>query len=129
MEAKAIRSCRLVRCLAIGGALWMITAPASAEERKPSFMHGVGQVIGGLVFEFPRTVVEATLDGPPVAGTLVGVLAGVARAVQTTFRGFEEMSASVDPWGIKSASRNTTVSGPVAKWPSDRKTVSGTHTK
>ena len=46
-------------------------------------MHGAAKIIGGLIFEWPKTIVDATVEGPPIAGTMVGVLAGAARAVQT----------------------------------------------
>ena len=49
----------------------------------------------------PKTVLEATLDGPPVVGTVVGVLAGTARALQTVVGGFVEMANGCDLWGTK----------------------------
>ena len=80
----------------------MAAAPVIAETKaEPSFLHGVGQVIGGIVFELPKTVLEATLEGPPVVGTVVGLLAGTARAFQTTVGGVVEMAAGFDPWGTK----------------------------
>ena len=81
-------------------------SPAAAETQSdPSFLHGVGQVIAGVLFELPKTVLDATLTGPPVAGTLVGVLAGTARALQTTAAGVVEMAAGFNPWGIKRTRR------------------------
>ena len=73
----------------------------AAQQSDPSFLHGVGQVIAGLLFELPKTVLDATLTGPPVAGTMVGLLAGTARALQVTAGGLVEMSAGFDPWGTK----------------------------
>jgi hypothetical protein len=86
--------------------LWsvtLITAPALAADSKsePSVLHGAGRVVGGLLFELPRTVIEATLSSPPVVGTLVGLLAGTARALQQVVGGFVEISAGFDPWGTK----------------------------
>ena len=74
-------------------------AAASEPEHEPSLLHGVGQVMSGVVFQFPKTVLEATLDGPPVVGTFVGVLAGVARAAQVTVAGMVEMGQGFNPWG------------------------------
>ena len=74
---------------------------ARAEERRPSFLHGVGQIVGGIVLEFPKTVVEATITGPPIVGTAVGMLAGLSKAGQLTIRGVREMILGFDPWGIK----------------------------
>ncbi len=81
----------------------VVTASARAAEAKPdpSFLHGVGQVVAGVVFELPKTVLDATLTEPPVIGTAVGLLAGTARALQVTTAGLVEMAAGFDPWGIK----------------------------
>ena len=77
-------------------------APAGfADDRRPSFRHGVAQVVGGVFLEFPKTVAEATITGPPVAGTMVGLLAGVSKASQMIVRGVREMSLGFDPWGAK----------------------------
>lgn len=81
-------------------------SPAAADAKSdPNFLHGVGQVIGGVLFELPKTVLDATLTGPPVVGTAVGLLAGTARALQTTAAGLVEMAAGFNPWGIKRARR------------------------
>jgi hypothetical protein len=71
------------------------------QNRDPEFLHGAGQVIGGVFFEFPKTVIDATLTGPPVVGTLVGILAGTARALQVTAAGVAEMARGFNPWGGK----------------------------
>jgi len=74
---------------------------AAATESDPSFLHGAGQVVAGLLLEFPKTVLEGTLDGPPVVGTVMGALAGVVRATQKTAAGFLEMGTEFNPWGRK----------------------------
>ena len=82
--------------------LWLAVAPiCRADDQRPSFRHGVAQVIGGVFLEFPKTVAEATITGPPVAGTMVGLLAGVSKASQMIVRGVREMSLGFDPWGAK----------------------------
>ena len=85
------------------GMALLIPPPAWAEDhqRKPSMMHGAASVIGGLIFEWPRTIVEATTEGPPIAGTMVGILAGAARAAQTVVGGVVEMATAFDPFGMK----------------------------
>ena len=83
------------------GLVGLFPATCGAEERRPSFLHGVGQVVGGLLLEFPKTVVEATVTGPPIVGTAVGMLAGLSKAGQLTIRGVREMILGFDPWGIK----------------------------
>ena len=87
----------LASTLVCGIAPWAAAATTS----EPNFLHVVGQVIAGLVFELPKTVLEATLNGPPVVGTVVGLLAGTARALQTTVGGVVEMAAGFDPWNAK----------------------------
>ena len=79
---------------------WGAQPAVAKTQSDPSFLHGVGQVIGGILFELPKTVLDATLTGPPVAGTAVGLLAGTARALQTTVAGLLEMAAGFNPWGI-----------------------------
>jgi hypothetical protein len=69
---------------------------AAAADREPSVRHGAGEVVGGLLFELPKTVFEATVSGPPVAGTVVGILAGVIRALQKTASGLAELSVALD---------------------------------
>ena len=85
----------------LGIILLLLQSPAMASEEAPSFLHGAGQVMGGLLFELPKTVFTETLDGPPVVGTAVGLLAGTARALQVTAAGFVEMARGFDPWGAK----------------------------
>lgn len=95
-----LTSCRAILCAVFG--VLFFASPAAAEARKePSFMHGVGQVISGIVFELPKTVLDATLSGPPVVGTAVGLLAGTSRAIQKTVGGVVEMSEGFDPFGTK----------------------------
>jgi hypothetical protein len=69
--------------------------------REPTFLHGLAQVIKGVVWELPKTTVDATLDGPPIAGTVIGLLAGAAAAVRTTWAGLHEMITVFDPWSTK----------------------------
>lgn len=74
---------------------------AADEQPDPSFLHGLGKVIDGVVLEFPKTVLEGTLAGPPVVGTVLAALGGLASAGQKTISGLMEMSAGFDPWGTK----------------------------
>ena len=83
----------------------MLMAPtvllAAQQNPDPSFLHGLGKMIDGVVLEFPKNVLEGTLDGPPVVGTVFGALGGIIRASQKTVAGFVEMGAGFDPWGAK----------------------------
>jgi hypothetical protein len=87
--------------LSIVAVLVLLSTPAAAAQDEPSFLHGAGQVVAGLLFELPKTVLDATLNGPPVVGTAVGLLGGVARALQTTVGGVVEMAAGFHPWGTR----------------------------
>ena len=96
-----------LRRIAAGAlAALLLASPSAAAEppSDPSVTHGAGEVVGGLLVEFPKTVVQATLESPPVIGTAVGVLAGVARALQRTVGGLVEMAQGFDPWGAKKTS-------------------------
>ena len=76
-----------------------------ATDAEPSVRHGLGRVVAGSIFEWPKTILEATFDGPPVVGTMIGVLAGAARATQEIVGGVLEMGAGFDPWGTKRTRR------------------------
>ena len=88
--------------MALAGVL-LLARPAAAAEppSEPSVTRGAGKVLGGLLLELPKTVLDATLSGPPVVGTAVGLLAGTAKALQMTVSGVVEMAAGFDPWGTK----------------------------
>ena len=86
-------------------ALVLLAGSGSAEAAQSydrRFLAGVGQVIKGVVFELPATLVDATLSNPPVIGTVVGLFAGTAKALQTTVGGLVEMSAGFKPFGSDS---------------------------
>lgn len=87
--------------LSIVAVLVLLSTPAAAAQEEPSFLHGAGQVVGGILFELPNTVLEATLNGPPVVGTAVGLLGGTARALQKIVGGLVEMAAGFNPWGTR----------------------------
>ena len=78
-------------------------AAEAKQEGDPSILHGVAKVVGGAVFELPKTVIEATAKEAPIIGPVVGVLAGTGRAIRTVVDGVVEIVAAFDPWGIKSS--------------------------
>ena len=81
--------------------LMAVPGETATTQSKPSVLHGIGRAVGGILFELPRTVLEATFAGPPIAGTAVGLLAGVARASQAIVGGVVEIAGAFDPWGTK----------------------------
>ena len=78
-----------------------IPAAAAPQAPRPNFYHGLQVLLGGLFLEYPRTIWEATVDGPPIAGTAVGLIAGLTEASGAVLRGFAEMAQGFDPWGTK----------------------------
>lgn len=86
----------LVLALGLATTGWAAEPPP-----EPSFLHGAGQVVAGVVFELPKTVLDATLSEPPVVGTLAGLFAGAVRALQVTAAGLVEMATAFDPWSAK----------------------------
>lgn len=93
---------RKTLCLVSAGLIAFPAFVLAAEPKPdPSFMHGLGKTVGGVVLEFPKAVLQGTLDGPPVVGTVLGALGGLIRAAQTTFSGILEMGEGFDPWGTK----------------------------
>ena len=99
---------RVTRALSVAAGVvlvWLsVAVPASAEPKlkpQPSFRHGLATFIGGVLLEFPKTVMDATVTGPPVVGTAVGLLAGLSRAGRNMIDGTVEMAAGFDPWGTK----------------------------
>ena len=60
-------------------------------------------MVEGVCLELPKTVIRETLRNPPVVGTLVGLLAGTARALQTTVAGLVDMAAGLKPIGSEKA--------------------------
>ena len=91
----------VVWCATCGILLSGVPCAGAEVQRESSFMHGVGQVVAGVVLELPKTVLEATMTEPPVVGTVVGLFAGTARALQVTVGGLVEMASTFDPWGSK----------------------------
>ena len=92
----------------LAGYLTMLVTPPSvwSEDIKPkqSVLGGAGKVVGGVLFDLPKTVIEATSIAPPLI--IVGMVAGPIRAAQVTWHGFKEMSDAFDPWGIKQGRRS-----------------------
>jgi hypothetical protein len=81
----------------------LASAPAAraARDAEPSVLHGLGQVIAGLLFELPKATLDATLTEPVVLGTVAGLFAGTVNAVRKTAGGLAEMADAFNPWGVK----------------------------
>ena len=73
-------------------------ALAAESAREPSVVRGAGEVVKGLVVELPKGVLEGTVDGPVVVGTIVGLFGGAVRALQVTAAGLVEMAQGFHPF-------------------------------
>ena len=76
---------------------------AETQSYERRFIRGAGRVVEGVCLELPKTVIRETLRNPPVVGALVGLLAGTARALQTTVAGLVDMAAGLKPIGSEKA--------------------------
>ncbi len=74
-------------------------SPAAAQTRPkdPTVLRGVGKIVHGIVFEPVMTLLDSTMRHPPVVGTLVGILAGVVKGLQTTVGGVKELYLATSP--------------------------------
>lgn len=100
------RRWRRVMTLASTCALILTSAaPGMAQEprRRSSFLHGTGRAVGGVLLDFPRTVIEVATPAPPLV--TAGAVAGLIRAGDVAFHGLKEMNETFDPWGIKKRQR------------------------
>ena len=107
MTRRSAAPCRLVAWLLAGCFMTLVT-PCSvwSEDARSerSVLGGAGKVVGGFLFDLPKTVIETTSIAPPLI--IVGMVAGPIRAVQVASQGLKEMSEAFDPWGIKQGRRS-----------------------
>ena len=84
----------------------LISQPlAWAQQREPRFIHGFGEVLAGIFWEPPKTVLDATLTGPPVVGTAVGIVGGLSRGIHRVVRGLREIDQAIRPHRGKRSGR------------------------
>lgn len=72
----------------------------AANTAEAGIMRGVGYVAAGL-FEIPRSVIAGTFGGPPIIGTVFGLVSGVFRTVGFATRGAMEIVGSAVPLAMK----------------------------
>lgn len=96
--SRLARAAVLIACLSLCP-LRAGAAPIREPEPEPDFMHGAGQVVGGVLFELPKTVWDSTMNAPLILGTMVGVFAGSIKALQMTTAGVVEMARGFKPFG------------------------------
>gem|GEM_PF-2356717 len=74
---------------------WLARADTSTET--PSVSHGIGAVVGGVLFDAPKTLLEIAAPIPPLV--TAGIVAGLVRGAQVAFHGLQEVNEAFDPWG------------------------------
>ncbi len=78
--------------------LWSVTGPmeAASADALGDLVGGVGQVLTG-VFAIPMEILQGTLNGPPILGTVGGALSGTVHAVGSTLGGVLQVAKSIVP--------------------------------
>jgi hypothetical protein len=94
----ALRRIKVQRGFKAAGAAVLVGAaccvfPADAHA---SFLGGVSQVAAGLV-QLPLNIIAGTLSGPPLIGTVNGVLTGAVNTVALVGGGTVEVVGAVIP--------------------------------
>ncbi len=77
--------------------LFMVPPTAHAD-----ILRGLVEIVAG-VLEVPRSTLAGTFSGPPIVGTLAGVLTGAVRGVGLLASGAFDVVAGVVPLAIKAA--------------------------
>lgn len=57
---------------------------------------GIGQILTG-VFAIPMEVLQGTINGPPILGTIGGALSGTVHTVGSTLGGMLQIAKSIVP--------------------------------
>ena len=98
MADKANRRVKSFAVVVIIVAIALINPPAAHAD----ILRGLLRVVGG-VLEVPRSALVGTFSGPPVFGTVVGMLAGAVNGVGMVVGGGIEVAASIVPLAMKAA--------------------------
>ena len=81
----------LVTAIGLLGAVLAWPSPAAAD-----ILRGLAELVGGVV-EVPLATLVGTFNGPPVIGTAIGAISGVATGVGMVAHGAFELVASAVP--------------------------------
>jgi len=77
---------------------WSLSGPA-----QPVSADALGDLVGGLgqlligAFAIPVEAIQGTLNGPPILGTIGGILSGTVHTVGSTLGGVLQIAKSVVP--------------------------------
>ena len=88
----ALRRLTRAACALAGAAIWLL-APLPAHA---GLVQGLGKIVAG-VFQLPVAVLAGTASGPPILGTLLGVVNGAIGAVTLLAGGTLEVAAAAIP--------------------------------
>ncbi len=76
-------------------ALVLLLGPATPKAHA-GFLDGVGDVVAGA-FALPLDILSGTFSGPPVIGTVSGVLNGAMHTIGYTARGVFKLAGAAAP--------------------------------
>ncbi len=84
--------------LATALAVPLVFGPAGTASA--GLVSGLMRIVGG-VLEIPRSIVAGTLGGPPIVGTLAGVIVGAVRGTGMVAFGAVETAVGTIPLALK----------------------------
>ena len=80
---------KILAAAALVLALLLVAPPAEA-----AIVRGIQEVIAGI-FQIPLSTISGTFSGPPVVGTVFGLLNGTVQGIGLVAHGALELAASV----------------------------------
>ena len=87
---RLLMTCGIVFTLMAGPPVQVVHADSN------DLIGGIGDIVGG-VFALPLGVLQGTMTGPPIIGTLGGILSGTFQALGMTTRGVFKVVGSAVP--------------------------------
>ena len=79
-----------------------VLVPAHEARADDDLFGGIGDIVGG-VFDIPVDTLVGTFTGPPIVGTVAGVLHGTIRALSSTTRGVFRLLGAGIPLAFRAA--------------------------
>ena len=83
-------------------ALMMLFVMAAPPPAHANVLRGLVEIVAG-VLEIPRSALVGTFTGPPIIGTVAGVLTGAVRGVGLLASGAFDLVSSAVPLALKAA--------------------------
>lgn len=99
----AKRLAQLALTVALAAALVALPGPAPAHaEDVGGLLGGVGDILGAA-FSLPAGILQGTLGGPPILGTVGGALSGALNTVSLAVRGVLRLAGVAIPVAAQAA--------------------------